>query len=62
VQFNARIGAVTHAFYYGLSEIQYFETSLKILQDEEDGIIVPNSRLDTYVRLDIAHLIKMISK
>jgi hypothetical protein len=36
--------------------------SLKILQDEEDGIIVLNSRLDIYVRLDIAHLFKMIGR
>jgi hypothetical protein len=36
--------------------------SLKILQDEEDGIIVSNSRLDIYVHLDIAHLFKMIGR
>jgi hypothetical protein len=36
--------------------------SLKILQYEEDGIIVLNSRLDIYVRLDIVHLIKIIGR
>jgi len=59
---NALIGAVIRAFCCGLSKIQYCEISLKILQDEEDDIIVPNSRLEVYVRLDIAHLIKMICR
>jgi hypothetical protein len=36
--------------------------SLKILQDEEDSIIVPNSRLDIYMRLNIARLFKMINR
>jgi hypothetical protein len=36
--------------------------SLKILQDKEDGLIVPNSRLDIYVRLYIAHFFKMIGR
>jgi hypothetical protein len=36
--------------------------SLKILQDKGDGIIVPNSKLDINVRLDISHLFKMIGR
>jgi len=59
---NALIGAVIRSFCCGLSKIQYCEISLKILQDEEDGITVPNFRLNVYVRLDIAHLIKMICR
>jgi hypothetical protein len=61
-QVNARTGAVTHIFCYDLSKIQFCEMSLNILQDEEDDIIVPNSRLDIYVHLDIAHLFKMIRR
>lgn len=59
---NALIGAVILAFCCGLSKIQYCKISLKILQDEKDGIRVLNSRLDVYVRLDIPHLIKMICR
>jgi hypothetical protein len=36
--------------------------SLKIIHDEEDGIIVPNFRLDIYVHLEITHLFKIIGR
>jgi len=51
---NAFIGAVTHTFTI-LTKSQYCEKSLRVLQSNFN-----DSDLSVYVRLDIAHFIKMI--